>query len=85
MTAKLGFTVANSLGKAYKPNEPMVSLMNRIHTCLGADDEPIAHQNFYLNVKHLRDLSQTMAYYRVFGHSRREIHQIDMSSGYDDV
>ncbi|KAK3830710.1 MAG: hypothetical protein J3R72DRAFT_516272 [Linnemannia gamsii] len=73
MTASLDIIIADSDAKTvnvpYESHEPIFFLLQRIRAGLGTNENSIACQNLFLNGMHLKDLCQTMAYYRIFGHT----------------
>ncbi|KAK3830704.1 MAG: hypothetical protein J3R72DRAFT_455513 [Linnemannia gamsii] len=73
MTASLDVIIANGDAKTinvpYKPHEAILFLIGRIRAALGIDEDSIICQNLFLNGIRLKDHHQTMAYYRIFGHT----------------
>ncbi|KAF9148488.1 hypothetical protein BG015_009784 [Linnemannia schmuckeri] len=74
MAATLDIIIAKSgpndtINVRYKPDEPILFLLKRIHAILGTDDTSILRQDLFLNGMELKDHNRTMDYYSVFGHA----------------
>lgn len=51
----------------YKAKEPISSLIKRIQATFSTSNSSITRQDLFLNGQRLKDLTQTMGFYRIFG------------------
>ncbi|KAG0216678.1 hypothetical protein BGX33_012347 [Mortierella sp. NVP41] len=73
MAGTLDIIIANSpdqtVNVPYKPHEPIFFLLERVRAAIGICEDTLYHQDLFINGICLMDHQQTMAYYRIFGHT----------------
>jgi hypothetical protein len=72
MTPRLEIMLANTgpdniITVPYKPKEPISSLIERIQATFSTSDSSTTRKDLFLNGQRLKDHTQTMDYYRIFG------------------